>query len=401
MFTSVVTAVRVIPPPLHTSEPGSFAQDTLRRRIPTIVARTHGQLAADGELPAPVARALDAFEAELRGGVLRGLVETAPDRAAWDAAVAPHLGRSWLDLPWYFAEAFCYRRLLEATGYFGHEPLRGRDPFAAEKAAEWAPAEAPARCAALLASAPGSIDSRLHALLLGSLWGNRSDLSYNVAQQLGSYAGDAGTDLLVDDTAAVGAWLLGDRCRKVVVVADNAGTELLMDLALADHLLAACGIDGVTLHLKNHPTFVSDAIAADLEEGLRALAGGTETARALAARIHAWRAAGRLRTGTHPFYTSSLFYPQLPPDLHRELAAADLVVCKGDANYRRLCSDAHWPPETPFAEVVAGFPAPLVALRTMKAEVVVGLPAGVAAREGRRDPRWMVNGRLGMIQARL
>jgi hypothetical protein len=74
---------------------------------------------------------------------------------------------------------------------------------------------------------------------------------------------------------------------------------------------------------------------------------------------------------------------------------------KGDANYRRLCSDARWAPETPFADVVEGFPAPVVALRTMKAEVVVGLPLGLATVLDREDARWMVNGRRGLVQARI
>src|SRR5207253_2841719 len=103
---------------------------------------------------AEVARPLDALDAELRAGTLRGLLEDTPDRADWDRAVAPHLGRSWLNLPWYFAEAYFYRRLLEATGYFGNGSLGGRDPFAADKASEWVPDEAPRRCAEFLASAP-------------------------------------------------------------------------------------------------------------------------------------------------------------------------------------------------------------------------------------------------------
>jgi hypothetical protein len=110
---------------------------------------------------------------------------------------------------------------------------------------------------------------------------------------------------------------------------------------------------------------------------------------------------GRLIVRSHPFYTSSGFFPQLPDDLRAELGRSDLVLVKGDANYRRLCSDAHWPPETRFADVVGSFPAPLCALRTMKAEVVVGLPAGLAAELNARDPKWMVDGRRGLIQARL
>jgi hypothetical protein len=148
--------------------------------------------------------------------------------------------------------------------------------------------------------------------------------------------------------------------------------------------------------------FVSDTLAHDLDDGLRALAAsGAPAAAALAERVTSWRRAGRLVTESHPFYTSSLFYPALPGDLRQELGRSSLVILKGDANYRRLCSDAPWPPETPFAEVVDGFPAPLVAIRTCKAEVIVGLPPGVAEGLAATDPRWMVNGRRGVIQARL
>ncbi|HXU81585.1 MAG TPA: ARMT1-like domain-containing protein, partial [Polyangia bacterium] len=140
----------------------------------------------------------------------------------------------------------------------------------------------------------------------------------------------------------------------------------------------------------------------DVDDGLRALEGsGQPQCVALAARVRAWREGGKLVTATHPFYTSSLFYPALPADLRQELGRSNLVILKGDANYRRLCSDAPWPPETPFAEVVSDFPAPLVAVRTCKAEVMVGLPPGVAPRLSAADPTWMVNGRRGVIQARL
>ncbi len=386
----------MIPPPLHTSEKGSFAHDTLRVRVPEILARTRRRLPPT---PPDVNHALDELAQELRGGRLRGLVEEAADRPAWDTAVAPHLGRSWLDLPWFFAEAFFYRRLLEATGYFGRGPLAGVDPFAADKRDEWQPSEAPARCADMLARLPPGGDERLRAHLHGSLWGNRADLSYNVAQHLGSYAGDAGTDLLVDRTDQVIGFLTERPRARVVLIADNAGTELLMDLALVDHLLGACGVGQLWLHLKTHPTFVSDAMEADVNDGLGALR--RSPAAALADRLDGHRRAGSLILGAHPFYTSSLHYSQLPADLRAELGRADLVILKGDANYRRLCSDAHWPPETPFAQVVDGFPAPVVALRTLKAEVVVGLPPGLAARLSTEDPCWMVDGRRGVVEARL
>jgi len=385
-----------VPPPLHTGERGSFAHESFRIRVPEILAKTRAQL---GPVPTDVNTALDELDAELRTGVLRPLREDAADRAAWDAAVAPHTGRSWLDVPWFFGETFFYRRLLEATGYFRDGPLGGRDPFAPEKEAEWAPEEAPARCAGLLDTLPDAPGARLRALLLGSLWGNRADLSYNVALQLGTYAGEE-SDLLVDHGPAVVEKVLAHPCPRLTVIADNAGTELVMDLALIDHLLTGCGVGEITVHVKDHPMFVSDAMAADVVAAIEALARHPPTA-PLAAQIAAHRAAGRLHLTTHPFYTKSLFYPQLPSDLRAELARASVVVLKGDANYRRLCSDAHWPPDTPFEEVVRDFPAPLVALRTLKAEVIVGLPPDTAAHLSAADPQWMINGKRGVIQARL
>lgn len=383
------------PGPWTTSVVGSFAWDTLARRVPDILSDTRRRM---GPVPPQVDGACDQLAAELRGGRLRGLRERTDDQAAWDAACAPFLGRGWLDLPWYFAESFFYRRVLEATGYFGGA-LAGVDPFAAHKALEWAPDQGPRRVAELYATAPADPLVRLEALLLGSLWGNRADLSYNVARELGSLMGET-EDLLVNDTIAVARHAM-DRCQRICVIADNAGTECLMDLALADHLLTI-GVSQVALHVKNHPFFVSDTIPADVDAALAALAGsGRPETTALGARLAAARGVGRLEVATHPFYTSSQFYEDLPADLRAVLAGFDLLIVKGDANYRRLVRDTPWPPATPFAEVAAHLPAPFVALRTMKAEVVAGLRPGLAEGLFRIDPRWMVNGRRGLVQASL
>ena len=91
----------------------------------------------------------------------------------------------------------------------------------------------------------------------------------------------------------------------------------------------------------------------------------------------------------------------MPADLRAALGELSLVIVKGDANYRRLVEDRHWPPDAPFEPITAYFPAPLVALRTFKSEVIVGLDPGQAEKEQAADPDWLVNGRRGVIQARL
>src|SRR5262249_11202823 len=52
--------------------------------------------------------------------------------------------------------------------------------------------------------------------------------------------------------------------RCVDCLLDNAGFELLGDLCLAEYLLSTAQVQTVRFHAKVHPTFVSDAIIADV-----------------------------------------------------------------------------------------------------------------------------------------
>jgi hypothetical protein len=54
-----------------------------------------------------------------------------------------------------------------------------------------------------------------------------------------------------------------------------------------------------------------------------------------------------------------------------------------------------------FARATSHFPAPIVALRTLKAEIIVGPRPGEAERLQGEDPAWLVNGKRGIAQARL
>jgi hypothetical protein len=69
------------------------------------------------------------------------------------------------------------------------------------------------------------------------------------------------------------------------------------------------------------------------------------------------------------------------PDLHQQLAQATLVVFKGDLNYRKLAYDCRWPFTAKFSDALGPFrPAPLVTLRTLKADVIAGVGAGGRGR---------------------
>jgi hypothetical protein len=119
---------------------------------------------------------------------------------------------------------------------------------------------------------------------------------------------------------------------------------------------------------------------------------------AFATRLDAAIQQNRLQLNTHSFWTSPMPLWQMPAALFQELSAASLVISKGDANYRRSLGDLHWPFSKPIKEIAGYFPTHLLLLRTLKSEVVAGLQPGQSEQLAKVDPKWMTNGRWGIIQ---
>lgn len=85
--------------------------------------------------------------------------------------------------------------------------------------------------------------------------------------------------------------------------------------------------------------------------------------------------------------------------LYNRLASHTQLVFKGDLNYRKLIGDFSWPPETPFKDALKGFcPAPLLSLRTIKADCIAGLEKRVAQEVELKSPDWQVTGEYGIMQ---
>lgn len=385
------------PPPILTSEPGSFARRTFEVRIPKIVEDT----IAANEFPDEIVQNLHALRAEILSGAIAALREQAPDAAFWNDESQAFIGRSWLDVPWYWAESFFYRRMLEATRYFQPGAWHARDPYANQKAQELEPAAGPQALVTALRRLPDTPEACFGALLHGSVWGNRADLSYNVSKNVSGAGGveSEHANLVVDDTASVWQHLAARRGERVDFICDNAGRELLFDLALADHLLREGLASAVKLHVKAMPFFVSDTMIKDVTAALDALAQSpVPELQTLGTHLLQAREAGRLTCDDNPYWVTCKFFFEMPLAVAADLASASLVLSKGDANYRRLLGDCHWMPATPFETTVAYFPAPLAALRTLKAELIVGLRPGQAEQLKAEDPDWMVNGQRGLIQ---
>ncbi|HIP96587.1 MAG TPA: DUF89 family protein, partial [Anaerolineae bacterium] len=178
-----------------------------------------------------------------------------------------------------------------------------------------------------------------------------------------------------------------------------AGLELPFDLALADFLLNHGWARRIIFHLKADPFFVSDALPRDVHRTLERLSAGKDSLLpALATRLRRALDGGRFVLSAHPFWNSCLTFYDMPPDVRTALEQADLALLKGDANYRRLLGDRHWPPTTRLEDAAGYFPRPFAVLRTLKAEIIVGLEPGQAEALSVEDRDWMVNGQRGIIQ---
>lgn len=377
------------PPPVRT-DTNPFAHYSQSQRVPGTIRET--QYLNPDYAPA-IHAALDRLHEQVEANAVMPLIATpAPDYEMWVGLHAGYAQQSWLQTEWFFAEVYFYRQLIQAVRWFE----TGRDPFLPKKREEFASATLWHTLEEALATRALSPEERLGALIEFDLWGNRIDLSYAIAASHGAKAGD--DDLLADDSARFVEHLL--RAPGIVhVICDNCGTELAMDCALADGLIEQ-GHD-VWLHVKMHPTFVSDTVGADVHEFWRLLATRTGEARALGERQQSAFDAGRLRILPDFYWNSTRFLWDMPDYLHTMFKDAALVFIKGDANYRRAVGDALWEPTTPIADVVNYFPAPLLALRTLKSDPVVGLPTGMAEHLDTIDTQWRVNGKRGVIQGKL
>ncbi|OAP56885.1 hypothetical protein AYL99_08997 [Fonsecaea erecta] len=259
------------------------------------------------------------------------------------------------------------------------------------------------------------------------LWGNATDLSlltsltYEDIQKLqGSNARkESEKNILVNDLGRAfqvlsAALREGKEHRRVDIVLDNAGFELFVDLVLAGYLLATGLATEVVMHPKDIPWFVSDVVPKDFQALLQAMAdpkafyedgdsnsdGDKHASKASpspaplsdeeAANVQFlfdhWsqlHGEGKLILRPNRFWTHAGSFwrmPHVAPTLVEDLKESELVIFKGDLNYRKLTGDAAWPATTPFTEAIGPLgPSSgirVLALRTCKADVVVGLPEG-------------------------
>ncbi|KAL4707526.1 hypothetical protein ACJJTC_000278 [Scirpophaga incertulas] len=213
------------------------------------------------------------------------------------------------------------------------------------------------------------------------------------------------------------------------IVCDNAGYELFSDLVVASFLIEQNIVDKVRFHVKKIPWFVSDVTPKDFQyvveqcktasfsktvprepkPGPAEVKTAPESTSITADNLHQlgqqwsqYLADGKFVVLCDDFWTSPHVYKDMKKydsNLYRKLQFAAAILFKGDLNYRKLLGEVNWNPVTSFETALQGFlPAPMLAVRTVKADLICGLPKGKWEQITKLDEQWMQKGDYGVIQ---
>jgi damage-control phosphatase, subfamily III len=302
---------------------------------------------------------------------------------------------TWHNVEWLYSECYLYRRissLFRRSKCWTNYDVFGRQKLSTFKSSRPAVLELAARYREILnqiknkstvvsSQDPDKLEDAERVLFTEMceicLWGNATDLSlltslsYEDIQKLqGSNARkESEKNILANDLSA--AFDVLKKAKKpgtgsrVSIVLDNAGFELFVDLVLAGYLLAEGLASEVVLHPKSIPWFVSDVVPKDFADLLNGLADpqafyaatsdssngkspeplADEEVENLKFLFDDWshlHSEGKLvlrpsRFWTHP--GSFWRMPQTAPEVLEDLNESELVIFKGDLNYRKLTGD--------------------------------------------------------------
>ena len=214
-----------------------------------------------------------------------------------------------------------------------------------------------------------------HKCIQYCLSANTSDLSQLNSKERFGY-GVEDINLLHDDTEILFQYLkVNKKFKRFDIICDNAGKELFSDLYLAYYFLSNDIVDKVVFHLKPYPFFVSDATKEDFGFMMNAIMrhGGTDCA----AQCNNYIYEGKIEIEDDSFWAAPYCFKKMPEEskLREQLCNSDLIIVKGDLNYRRLVEDKNWPYTDSFLERTKGVfgNVPIFAPRVIKSDVLVGV----------------------------
>ncbi|VDN53913.1 unnamed protein product [Dracunculus medinensis] len=403
-------SVEELPPVLNGLIKGSFVYKTIKDRWPKIIGKVVDQVhrhyhthvatyhqEGSRDITTVISELSELMYRISTDKPLKDLTDNGENLCRWNKILSKLRDEAngevtWYSSDWIFAECYLYRFM---AGIFSKTAtLNQFDPFEAPKQS------------AFIEKVVGKYLAEI------CLWGNTCDLSLSGGDSSAPIYSSVemiknlDEKILSNDIAEAETILMKAAGQRVDLVLDNAGFELFVDFVLADFLISMLNIGKVVCHGKSIPWFVSDVTVKDFNWLLRILGtSNNEVLREMGLRWQGMLAEGKLEFRAEEFWTLPFPYCDMhieDPDLYNDLKKSTLLIFKGDLNYRKLIGDRKWPHGTLFKTALRKFaPAPILALRILKAETLVGLSSDIIESINRQfgdKEDWMVAGEYAVVQ---
>jgi len=443
----LLTFICLVPAVYYNKDSDSFAFSTARTRWIKII-----QDAIDDVESAVIKSSDNDFQKQ--GKTIESQLKQLKSDVQSDAEVKPFTDRSikafasfdkvlqgqkytWLTGPWLFLENYLYRVInsffIKQTLWFNYDIFHNLKKNSFESSVDGV-VELAIRYYKLSEQIK-DIDENTKQILFNefaeiSLWGNATDLSLLATATLDDIKSIQGAEARKKSEANIldndldEAWkqlnlVKGDK--RVDFVLDNAGFEVYTDLVFALFLLDLKLSNKIVFHTKDIPWMVSDVNIKDFYvllqdlKNVKLFPDHRKELDYLINKIEFFNNNGTLQLRTSPFWTLDLDFWNIDPNetefggaqVHKDLSESSLVIFKGDMNYRKLTGDRRWPSTTSFNKSIGPLASngiKVLALRTIKADVLVGLSEGIYEKvsdEWSKDHEerlsWLSSGKYAVI----
>lgn len=372
---------------IRSSKKSSFSHYTIKNRFPQIVQNI------TKENP----NFFDDVFKEFSLGLFDEKISRICDETTklFDQSVLPFVGQSIFEAPFFVSEMYFYHRIISILRKNGIQS----DPFFSvkKKALEDGNIFLEQLALDLFDGRLSELKKCINSAFVLSLWGNLADLSlFTIDQDTITRNNENHDRILINDSKVFIDKMITNQ-NVIHFLMDNAGYELISDLYLISILLKYTDCI-IRVHVKPMPMFVSDVTQSDWDFTLSYMSqSDTNEVKKWHRFIEDATNSGRLFVETHYFWSSCYLFSD---EWFRKIGISvdDLIISKGDLNYRRFFEDREWEPTAKILSSINVSKNSGVLIRTMKSEIVTGLNQRVVEMLDKNEKDWMTSGKFGLIQ---
>lgn len=248
-------------------------------------------------------------------------------------------------------------------------------------------------------------------LLKLNLSANSTDLSQLFWEQFSSVTS------IIDDGEIFWEEFVSDlhNVNRINVLVDNFGIEFLADIIMGYYFILKKGRDSsieIVYHVNELPVFVSDVKRGDdqvLFKVLTELIKDNAQYKYLLEDINHFIQNGKIKFKSDFFWNMPSRYDTIAQSKYKKsgylsevksiFTGNDLLIIKGDLNYRRMVGDKNYNPQKKIEKFIKYISCPVLIIRSFKSNVtLLGKSYNNVVENKNIEQDWQSNGKYGVIQ---